>query len=105
MGARLSASVVIFVFAFASVVGAERRLNNLVSELVGSSSVLESQSVSFARGSEGWVFVSVSCKGTGTVRVVLDRDAVVVRDGAGVSEGMRYVAKGAHTVRVECEVP
>jgi len=43
----------------------------------------------------------------GTVRVVLDqkaqRDVVIVHEGAGGSEAMRYVSKGGHTLRVECE--
>ena len=43
----------------------------------------------------------------GTVRIVLDqetrRDTVIVHEGAGGSEAMRYVSKGAHTVQVECK--
>src|SRR4030095_9216929 len=31
------------------------------------------------------------------------RDIVIVHDGAGGSEAMRYVSKGAHTVQVECK--
>src|SRR6267142_4317775 len=83
----------------------ERNLNNLASELVAVSSISGSgRSFDFTRKSDGWVFLSASCKGTGMVRVVLDKDAVIVREGAGISEGMRYVTKGPHTIRVEAGV-
>jgi len=59
------------------------------------------------RSNDGWIFISTTCKGMGTVRVVLDqkaqRDVVIVHEGAGGSEAMRYVSKGGHTLRVECE--
>jgi len=101
MRARLSGWLVIFVFGFTGAVAGERRSNNLVSELLVASSVSKaSRAFTFTRASEGWVFISASCEGRGTVRVVLDReDAVIVREGAGKGEAMRYVTKGTHTIR------
>ncbi len=86
----------------------QRKLNNLVSELLAVSSISQSrQPFTFAGSNDGWIFISATCKGTGTVRVVLDqktrRDVVIVHDGAGVGEAMRYVTEGEHTLHVECE--
>src|SRR6266850_4269125 len=114
MSARLIASFFISICGLAKAAGAEilftgeRELNNLVSELLAVSSVSKSsEPFAFTRSSDGWIFISATCKGIGTVRVMLDRerggDTVIVRDGAGSSEAMRYVAKGAHTVEVECQ--
>ena len=85
------------------------KLNNLVSELVAVSSISQStqQPLTFGRSTDGWIFISVACKGTGTVRVILDqkarRDVVILHEGAGVGEAFRYVNKGGHTIQVECE--
>jgi hypothetical protein len=51
----------------------------------------------------------VTCKGKGTVRIILDdaprRDAVIVHDAESEvpDEAMRYLARGQHEIRVECE--
>jgi hypothetical protein len=108
------AAVVIFLSGLAGEAEAaiasvgQRKLNNLVSELLAVSSISQStQSFTFAHSTGGWIFLSATSKGIGTVRIVLDqetrRDFVIVQDGAGGSEAMRYVSKGAHTLRVECE--
>ena len=61
--------------------------------------------MAFTRSSDGWVFISSTCKGAGTARVFLDTesDAVIVHDteGGPRREAMRYVTKGAHTIRVD----
>ena len=114
MRVELVAAVVIFISGLAGRAEAAipyvgpRKLNNLVSEVLAVSSILHSsQPFAFVRSTDGWIFISATCKGTGTVRVVLDqetrRDIVIVHDGAGGSEAMRYVSKGAHTVQVECK--
>src|SRR5216117_3046926 len=110
MSARVIASMVFFIGGFAGAAGAEihfsgeRKLNNLVSELLEVSSISKSsQSFAFTRSSDGWIFISSTCKGT--VRVILDKesDAVIFHDAKGGSrrEAMRYVTKGEHTIQVE----
>src|SRR5436309_11244039 len=110
MSARLIATVVIFSCGFGGAAEAgtlfsgERKLNNLVSELLQVSSISKSsQSITFTRSSDGWVFISSTCKGT--ARVILDKEsnAVIVHDAEGGPrrEAMRHVTKGAHTIHVE----
>jgi len=114
MRSELAAAIAILVYglvgrAIAAIPSPrETRLNNLVSELLAVSSLSKSsQPRTFVRSNDGWIFISTTCKGMGTVRVVLDqkaqRDVVIVHEGAGGSEAMRYVSKGGHTLRVECE--
>ena len=88
MSARLIASVVIFVWGFAGAADAgilfsgERKLNNLVSELLEVASITESSGpFAFSRSCDGWILISTTGKGTGTVRVLLDKDldAVISR--------------------------
>jgi len=87
--------------------GAERRLNNLVSDLLDVASPAGAAGAwTFARSSEGWVFISVSCQGKGTVTATLDAgDPVVVRNAESRSriEAMRRVNKGLHTIKVACK--
>ena len=114
MRVELVGAVVIFLSGLAGGAKAaipsvgQKRLNNFVSELLAVSSISQStQSLTFAHSTDGWIFLSATSKGTGTVRIVLDqetrRDIVIVHDGAGGSEAMRYVSRGAHTIQVECE--
>ena len=114
MKARPIASIVVLIYGFAGAVEAEirfsgeKKLNNLVSELLEVASISKArESFAFTRSSEGWVFVSSTSKGTGTVRVILDKelDAVIVHDAGGNPrrEGMRYVTKGEHTIQVQCK--
>src|SRR5437867_10488230 len=111
---KLSDSVLLsaFVCGFAGVSEAkilfagEKKLNNVVSELLEVSSISKSSKpFTFTRSSDGWIFISSSCKGKGSVSVVLDKDlpGVIVHDGQGGREAMRYVTKGRHTIRVECK--
>ncbi len=88
---------------------AERRRNNLVSELLEATSLpAPVAEFTFSRATEGWVFFSERFRGAGTSRSTLDpasrRDAVIVhdaRDGER-AEAVRYVAGGGHRLRVEC---
>ena len=111
MSARVIASMVVFIGGFAGAAGAEihfsgeRKLNDLVSELLEVSSISKSSKpFTFTRSSDGWIFISSSCNGNGTVSLTLDKEsrAVIVHDGEGGREAMRYVTKGKHTIQVEC---
>src|SRR6266576_2639864 len=101
---RLIASIAVFVCGFAGggeagiLFSEDKKLNNLVSELLEVSSISESSKpFAFTRSSDGWIFVSSISKGKGTVSVILDKalgghSAIVhedERDPRG--EGMRYV--------------
>jgi hypothetical protein len=88
----------------------EKKLNNLVSELFKASSISKSSnSFTFSRPSEGWIFISATYNGKGTAHIILDKassgEAVIAHgaDGGHLDEAVRYVAKGEHQIRVECE--
>src|SRR5437879_12387447 len=97
MRARLIASIVILICGLAGgaeakvVFSGERKLNNLVSKLLEVSSISKSSKpFTFARSSDGWIFVSSSCKVKGMVSVILDQGRkVIVHDGEGGCEAMR----------------
>src|SRR5438105_2073999 len=110
MKARLFAVVVIFIGGLSGLAEAgilfsgEKKLNNLVSVLLEVASISRSNtSFRFTRSSDGWIFVSSTCKGT--ARVILDKesDAMIVHDAEGSPrrEAMRYMTKGEHTIQVE----
>ncbi|MBI4657696.1 MAG: hypothetical protein HY735_02400, partial [Verrucomicrobia bacterium] len=114
MRARLIAQIAVLILGLAGVAAAEvlfsgeRKLSNLVSELLEVTSISTvGQSFAFTRSSDGWIFVSAICKGKGTVRVVLDKesDAVMVHNAQSgpLQEAMRFVAKGEHAIQVECQ--
>jgi hypothetical protein len=88
----------------------EKKLNNVVSDLLEVSSISgSSKPFSFSRSTEGWIFISSACKGSGTVTVTLDsdskHDSVIIQDSdtGAASEGMRFVTQGQHTIQVECK--
>ena len=109
MNARLIAAIVISVWAFAGPAGGgmlfaeERKLNNLVSELLEASSISKSgETFPFTRSSDGWIFISSTCNGTASI--ILDKsDTVIVHDATGNPrrEAMRYVTSGDHAIKVE----
>src|SRR2546427_496209 len=109
MSAKFIVVIVILISGFAGAVEAgalfsgEKKLNNLASELLDVSSVSKSsESFAFTRSSDGWIFISSTCKGS--ARVILDKsDTVIVHDAEGSPrrEAMRYVTKGEHTIQVE----
>ena len=87
----------------------EKKLNNLVSELFEVSSVAKSSKpFAFRRSSEGWIFISSTCKGKGMLRIVLDNaskgGAVLVDlvNAGNTIEAVRYVTKGEHQIQIEC---
>jgi len=86
----------------------ERKLNNLVSELLVVSSISNSaKPFTFTRSSDGWIFIASTSQGTGAARIVLDQEGATVvvhaPDNRPRIEAMRYMSKGRHTIRVECE--
>ncbi|PYJ07941.1 MAG: hypothetical protein DME25_02650, partial [Verrucomicrobia bacterium] len=87
-----------------------KKLNNLVSDLLEVAPVANpNKPLTFSRSTDGWVFISATCKGKGTVRVMLDKElggesAIVHCTEFGPrGEAMRFVAKGKHTIQVERE--
>ena len=56
-------------------------------------------SFTFARSSDGWVFLSAVCNGKGRAHLILDdmQDIVFAREtGDAPGEAMRYLTKGKH---------
>ncbi len=103
----LSISLVCLLASFGQGADPIRR-NNLVTDLLTVSSIDRPASTySFQRAKEGWIFLSASCRGK--VRIVLDQgaktDPILAHDSTNVAteEAVRFVAAGAHTIRVECE--
>src|SRR5438128_346579 len=107
-------SLPILVCAFAAVpeatvlAGAEKKQNNLVSELLEALAISKpSHTFTFTRSRAGWIFISATCKGTGTAKIVLDHApgsrAVIARavEGGQPVEAVRSVAQGEHRLRVE----
>jgi hypothetical protein len=92
-----------------TVVSGPRQENNLVAELLAASSIsAPGRSFTFARPGEGWIFITATCQGSGTVHIDLDQDRshhVLVVQGAArttTAEAMRRVTRGEHQIRVEC---
>ena len=88
--------------------GVEKR-NNLVSELLHASSISKTgNSFTISRQCDGWVFISASCKGNGTVKIMIDQvlvGNVIVVDGANgamAAEMVRYMSRGEHRLEAEC---
>ena len=88
----------------------DKKLNNLVSELFHTSSVpLSGGSFRFVRPSDGWVFISISHNGKGTLTLFIDNQSLQTargphRDHDGkVAEAFRFVAKGEHRIELKCE--
>jgi hypothetical protein len=87
----------------------EKKRNNLVSELLEVTAISKSgSSFRFMRSGEGWIFLSVTYKGKGKLKILLD-DAPAVSSAAdsaeqsALAEAMRRVTKGEHKIRVDCE--
>jgi hypothetical protein len=88
----------------------DRKLNNLVSELLEAGPVTKAvESFNFARSRDGWVLISLSCKGQGRIELLLDQEpreptTVVSRStGETLHEGMGYVHKGKHTLQIRID--
>ena len=88
----------------------ERKLNNLVAELLEVSSISKSAaSFTFTCPHAGWIFISAAHQGKGRATVLLDKPSrgaeLIVHDlnGGDLDEAVRYVAAGEHRIDVECE--
>jgi len=114
MNARLAAYVFTLIWWAAAdaaiALSGERRLNNLVSELIEVSSISKpSQAITFKRSSDGWIIIVSRCQGAGSLRITLDQETstnpAIVQDAQAQPriEGMRYVTKGEHTISVKTE--
>ena len=88
----------------------ERKLNNVVSELLQVSSLSQSSKpLAFNRPSDGWVFVAASYSGKGNISISLDArttdETILLRHNTSekTGEAMRYVAKGEHQISVKAD--
>lgn len=106
----LALSLVVAKLAVNGSFGAERRLNNLTSELLAATDVASpSGSYTFTRPKPGWVLVTVRHRGAGRVKLALDPsaqgDVLVDREAAAgeSDERMRHVTAGEHHLRLECQ--
>ena len=95
--------------AWAKAYKGQKRLNNLVAELL---SVPDGQKeaareYAFSTVRAGWVFVSSTAPVEGEDRVVvsIDEESVIVhvKDSSETVEAMRHLSAGAHTLKVRCE--
>lgn len=80
LNSRRLAFIAFFICGYSATTGAEavfageRKLNNLVSELLDVSSPSKpGASFTFTRPGDGWILVALSCQGQGTAGVVLDK--------------------------------
>lgn len=96
--------------AATDVLSGERKLNNLVSELLRVSSTSKpDNSFAFTRAKAGWIFISAAYKGNGVVKIVLDPatggDVVIdhAADQGDRDERVRYISEGDHQIQVQCE--
>src|SRR5215471_4607079 len=87
----------------------EKKLNGIVSELLEVTSISRSSNpFLFNRPNDGWIFITVSCRGEGTVSVLLDKGVqggpIILgdKDDQNSREAMRYVSKGKHRIQVQC---
>ena len=84
-----------------------KALNNLVALLWDEAPDAAGGSFPFVRPSDGWIFISVTTHGDGTIRLMLDKGApgetpVDPAPGSGpTQEAMHYVAKGRHILNIE----
>src|SRR6266542_4340697 len=116
MTTNLFASIAILFSGLAGAAGAEsppspqKKLNNLVSELLEVSSISRSsEPFRFTHPNDGWIFISAKGKGQETATVILDKelpgDRLMVHEveSPAPGEAMRFVTKGEHNIQVEYE--
>jgi hypothetical protein len=87
----------------------EKRLNNLVAELLEVVEISEpSSSFAFRRARAGYIFVTADCRGKGTFKIKLDdapEPLAVIRrevEAAGRAEAVQNISLGEHKLTVEC---
>jgi hypothetical protein len=85
-----------------SLIPESRKLNNLVTLLLDVAPARTTKSLAFVRPSDGWIFISFTTQGEGSIRLTLDKTPIHPASGRGpIHEIMHYVAKGPHTLRIE----
>jgi hypothetical protein len=84
-----------------------RKLNNLVTLLLDVVPAPTTESFAFVRPSDGWIFISFTTHGEGTIRLTLDKGSpgetpINPAPGSGPTyEAMHHITKGRHTLQVE----
>lgn len=106
---NISLGALALLLAASCVLAGEKKLNNLVVDLLAVAPVdgqIATLPFNCPRG--GWVFVSAEHQGHGKMKLVLDpgtaADSIVERDTAepGVAEAVRYLSAGEHQLQVQC---
>jgi hypothetical protein len=107
--AAITVALALAAWQASAVAADEKRLNNLASELLSVESVAgPSARSTFSRPADGWIFVSATCSGRGSAKVVLENatggDPLIDCEVAAgtVAEAVRCVAAGEHRLRVTC---
>lgn len=87
-----------------------KKLNNLVTVLHEGSNISKpGGAIPFTRPTAGWIHLTASIKGKGSVTISLDEassaDVLIAHepDGAELEEAVRYVTKGEHQLRIDCQ--
>jgi hypothetical protein len=79
-----------------------QRLNNLTALLMEAAPTRASETFSFTRPRDGWIFISAATSGEGEARLALDgneQDTILLSRGSGPDlEAMRHVAAGNHVL-------
>ncbi len=84
-----------------------QKLNNLVTRLLDVSPAPTTKSFLFDRQSDGWIFISFSAHGEGTIRFLLDkaspRETSInpAHESGPIREAMHHVSKGRHALELE----
>jgi len=108
-----TAAALIFVCGVAAAPGSttfvsgNRRLNNLATLLLEVVGAPTTKPFSFVRSSDGWIFISLTTHGEGTIRLTLDKASpgetpIHPAPGTGPTcEAMAHVTGGRHTLDIE----
>ena len=84
-----------------------QRINNLAALLLDVVPAPTTESFSFVRARDGWIFLSFTTHGEGKIRLILDKASpgeALINPGPGggpTHEAMHYVTKGHHTLHIE----
>ncbi len=84
-----------------------RKLNNLATLLLDVTVAPTTESFPFVRSSDGWIFLSFTTHGKGTIGITLDKASpgetpINPAPGNGPTyEAMHHVTKGRHTLQIE----
>ena len=105
-------NVILLIFALAGPTEGEKVLNNFVSELlnVSSQAIAGGAEYVFTNPREGWVFFqsTLAASSSASIQFSVDgkpgQDGVIIHGPGGqVVEGMRYLARGIHTLHIKVD--